>query len=195
MGFSWQVYWSSLPFPPSVDHVFFKNLHYDPFILGSPACRAWLIASLSYAIPFATTRQWSMKGTINKAEHPKIDTFKLWCWRRLLRVPWTARKSNQSILKEINPEYWLEGLVQKLRLQTLATWCEEPTYWKRPWCWERLRAGGEVGNRGRDGWMTSLTQWTWVWANSGREWKTGEPGVLQSMGWQRVRHDLVTEQQ
>ena len=77
---------------------------------------------------------------------------------------------------------------------TLVTWCEEMTHWKRPWCWERLKAGGEGRNRGRDGWMASLTQWTWVWANS-RWWRTGKPGVLQSMGSQRVRHNLATEQQ
>ena len=78
---------------------------------------------------------------------------------------------------------------------TLATWCDEPTHWKRPWCWERLRARGERGDRGWDGWMASLTQWTWVWANSRRQWRTGKPGVLQFMGSQKVRHDLVTEQQ
>ena len=77
----------------------------------------------------------------------------------------------------------------------LASWCEEPTHWKRPWCWERLREGGEGDNRGWDGWMALPTQWTWVWANSGRWWRTGRPGVLQLMGWQRVIHDWVTEQQ
>ena len=77
---------------------------------------------------------------------------------------------------------------------TLATWCKEPTHWKTPWCWERLKAGGEPGNRRWDGWMASLTQWTWVWANSGRQWRTGKPGLLQSMGSQRVGHNLVTEQ-
>ena len=73
--------------------------------------------------------------------------------------------------------------------KTLATWCEELTHWKRPWCWERLRAGGEGDNRRWNAWMASLAQWTWVWANSGREWMTGKPGVLQSMGSQRVGHD------
>ena len=96
-------------------------------------------------------------------------------------VPWTARKSNQSILKEISPEYSLEGLMLKLKLNTLATWCEELTHWKRPWCWERLKAGGEGDNRGWDGWMASPTQWTWAWVSSGSWWWTGKPGVLQSM--------------
>ena len=77
----------------------------------------------------------------------------------------------------------------------LATWCEVPTHWKRLWCWERLRAGGEAGNKGWDGWMASLTQWTWVWANSKRQWKTGKSGMLQSMGLQRVGHNWVTKWQ
>ena len=79
--------------------------------------------------------------TIKKTECQRIDAFELWCWRRLLRVPWTTRRSNQSILKEISPEYSLEWLMLKLKLQISATWCEEPTRWKRPWCWKRLRAG------------------------------------------------------
>ena len=91
-------------------------------------------------------------------------------------------RSNQSILKEINPEYSLKDWCWSSRSNTLATWCEEPTHWKRPWCWDRLKAGGKGGDRGWDGWMAPLTQWTWVWANSGRWWRTGKPGVLQSMG-------------
>ena len=106
------------------------------------------------------------------------------CWRRFLRVPWTARRSNQSILKEINSEYSLEGLMLKLKLSTLAIWCKELSHWKRPWCWERLRAWREGGNRGCSSWMASLTQWTWVWASSGRQWRTGKPHVLQSIGLQ-----------
>ena len=76
---------------------------------------------------------------------------------------------------------------------TLATWWEELTHWKRPWWWERLKAGREREDRGWDDWMASLIQWTWVWASSGIWWWTGKPGVLQSMGSQRVRHDWVTE--
>ena len=76
---------------------------------------------------------------------------------------------------------------------TLATWCEEMTHWKRTWCWKCLKAGGEGDDRGWDGWMASLTHWTWVWVNSGSWWWTGKPGVLQSMGLQRIRHDWVTE--
>ena len=121
--------------------------------------------------------------TIKKAECWRIDAFEPWCWRRLLRVPWTARRSNQSILKEISPEYSLEGLMLKWNTNTLATWCEELTHWERPWCWGRSKTG-EGDNRGWDGWMVSPTQWTWIWANSGRWWRTGKPDVLQSMGSQ-----------
>ena len=116
--------------------------------------------------------------TVKKAERRRIDAFVLWCWRRLLRVPWTARRSNQSILKEISPG---------------ATSCEELTHWKRLWCWEGLGAGGEGDDRGWDGWMASLTQWTWVWVNSGSWWWTERPGVLRFMGLQRVGHDWATE--
>ena len=76
---------------------------------------------------------------------------------------------------------------------TLATWCDELTHWRRPWCWERLKAGGEGDDRGWDGCMASPTRWTWVWVSSGTWWWTGRPGVLPSMGSQRVRHDWATE--
>ena len=76
---------------------------------------------------------------------------------------------------------------------TLATWCEELTHLKRPWCWERLKEGGDGDDRGWDGWMASLTQWTWVWVNSRSWWWTGRPGMLWFMGSQKVRHDWATE--
>ena len=121
--------------------------------------------------------------TIKKAEHQIIDDFELWCWRRLFTIPWTARRSNQSILKEISPEYihWKDWC-WSWNSNTLATWCEELTYLKRSWCWERLKAGGYGDKRGWDGWMASQTQWTWVWANSRSWWSTGRPGMLQSVG-------------
>ena len=130
--------------------------------------------------------------TIKKAEHWRIDAFELWCWRRLLRVPWTARRSNQSILKEISPEYSLEGLRLKLKFQYFG---EELTHLKRPWCWERLKVVGEGDDRGWNGLMASLTQWKWLWTSSRRWWRTGKPAMLQSKGSQRVRHDLATKQQ
>ena len=91
--------------------------------------------------------------TIEKAERRRIDAFELWCWRRLLRVLWTTGRSNQWILSEISPEYSLEGLMLSWNSNTLNTWWEELTHLKRPWCWERLRVGGEGDDRGWDGWM------------------------------------------
>ena len=131
--------------------------------------------------------------TLKKAEHQRIDAFELWCLRRLLRVPWTARRSNQSILKEIRSEYSLEGRYWNWNSNTLAPWWEERTHLKRLWCWERLKAGGEEDDRGWIGWVASPTQWTWVWVSFGSWWRTGRPGMLKSMGSQRVRHDWVTE--
>ena len=128
--------------------------------------------------------------SIKKAEHQRIDAFELWCWKRLLRIPWTARRSNQSILKEISPECSLEGLMLKLKLQYFGHLMRKTDSWKRPWCWERLKAGGEGDDRGWDGWMASPTRWTWVWASSGSWWWTGKPGMLQSVGSQTVGHKL-----
>ena len=133
--------------------------------------------------------------TIKKAEHWRIDAFELWCWRRLLRVPWTARRSNQSILREISPEYSLEVLMLKLKLQYFDHPLGRTDSFVKTLMLERLKAGGEGDDRGWDVWMASLTWWTWVWASSRSWWWTGEPGVLQSMGSQRVGHDWVTEQQ
>ena len=138
--------------------------------------------------------------TVKKAEHRRIDSFELGCWRRLFRVPWTARRSIQSILKEISPGISLEifGILWEewcwsWNSSTLATSCKELTDWKRLWCWEGLGAGGKGDDRGWDGWMASPTRWTWVWVNSGGWWWTGRPGVLQFMGSQRVGHNWVTE--
>ena len=94
---------------------------------------------------------WSIK----KAELQRIDAFELWCWRRLLRVPWTARRYSQSILKDISPGCSVEGLIWSWNSNTLAIWCKELIHVKRPWCWVRLRAGGEGDDREWDGWMAS----------------------------------------
>ena len=107
--------------------------------------------------------------------------------------PLDSRRSNQSIIKEISPEYSWGNWCWSWNSNTLATWCEELTHWKRPWCWERSKAGGERDDRGWDGWMASLIRWTWVWADSRSWWWTGRPGTLQSMGSQRVGHDWATE--
>ena len=145
------------------------------------------------AVVFPVVMYGCESWTVKKAEHRRIDAFELWCWRRLLRVPWTARRSSQSFLKEISPGCSLEDWCWSWSSNTLATSCEELTHLKRPWCWEGLRAGGEGDDRGWDGWMALSTLWTWVWVNSGSWWWTGRPGVLWFIGLQRVRHNWVTE--
>ena len=130
--------------------------------------------------------------TIKKAEHQRIDAFKLWCWRRLLRVPWTARRSNQSILKKINPDYSLEGLMLKLKLQYFGP------LMRRADSLEKTLMLGKIEGRRKRGrqrmrWLDGITRWTWVWASSGSWWWTGKPGVLQSLGSQSIRHDWVIE--
>ena len=123
-------------------------------------------------------------------EHRRIDAFKLWCWKRLLWVPWTARRSNQSILKEISPGISLEGMMLKLKLQYFGHLMQsvdsmKKTHAGRDWGQE------EKGTTGWDGWMASPTRWAWVC--SGSWWWIGRPGVLWFMGLQRVRHDWATE--
>ena len=130
--------------------------------------------------------------TIKKAEHWRIDVFELWCWRRLLRVPRTARKSNQSILKEISPGYSLERLMMKL--QYFAHLMQRSDSVEKTMMLGKMEGRGEGEVRGWHGWMASPTQGTWVWANCRRWWRTGKPGALQSTGLQRVRHDWATEQ-
>ena len=118
------------------------------------------------AMVFPVFRYGCESWTIKKAEHWRIDVFELWCWRRLLRVAWTARRSHQSILKEISPECSLEGLILKLKLQYFGHLMWRTDHLKRPGCWERLKVGREGEDRGWDGWMASPIQWTWVCINS-----------------------------
>ena len=124
-----------------------------------------LVKAIVFPVVMYGCESWPIK----KAERRRIDAFELWCWRRLLRIPWTARRSNQSIIKETSPGYSLEGLMLRLKLNTLATSCEELTHWKRLWCWEGLEAGGESDYRGWDDWMAPPIQWTWIWVNF-RSW-------------------------
>ena len=159
-----------------------KQRHYFP-------AKVHLVKAMVFPVVMYGCESW----TVKKAECRRIDVFELWCWRRLLRVPWTARRSNQSILKEISPGCSLEGMMLKLNSNALATSCEELTHWKRLWCWEGLWAGGEGDDRGWDGWMASPTQWTWVWVNSGSWWWTERPVMLRFTGSQRVGDNLVTE--
>ena len=131
--------------------------------------------------------------TIKKTEHQKIDAFELWCWRRLLRVPWTVRRSNQSTVKEISPEYSLEGLMLKLKLQYFGHLMQRTGSLEKTWMLGKIEGSRRRGQQ-RMRWLdASPTLWTWAWVNSGSWWWTGKPGMLQSMGSQRVRHYWVTE--
>ena len=145
---------------------------------------------------FRGQKEGTSKGfTLKKAEHWRIDAFELWCCRRLLRVPWTASRSNQSIQKEISPGCSLEGLMLKLKFQYFGhlLWRVHSLEKFTSWCWEGLGAGGEGDDRGWDGWMASPSWSTWVWVNSGSWLWTGSPVMLLFMGLQGVRHDWATE--
>ena len=123
-------------------------------------------------------------GTLKKGECWRIDAFELWCWRRLLRVlGLQGDPTSPSERKSVLNIHWKDWC-WSWSSNTLATWCKGLTLWKRLQCRERLKAGGEGDDRGWDGWMASLTQWTWVWASYGSWWWTGKPGVLQSIGAQ-----------
>ena len=161
-------------------------------IKGGKTIASLILSKRSLKVVMYGCESW----TIKKAEHKRIDAFELCCCRRLLRVPLTVRRSKQSILKEISPGCSLEGLMLKLILNTLATWCEELTHWKSPWCWVRWKVE-EGDDRGWDGWMASPTWRTWVWASSWglvmyREaWLAAVQGVTQSWtrlsGWTKLK--------
>ena len=130
--------------------------------------------------------------TIKKAEHQRIDAFELWCWGRLLRIPWTVKTSNHSIQK-IGPGCSLEGLTLKLKLQYFGHLMWRAESFEKTLMLGKIKAGGEGGYRGWDVWMASPTQWTWVWVNSRCWWWIGKPGVLQCTGSQKVRYNWATE--
>ena len=149
----------------------------------------YFLSSQSYG--FSSSHVWMWELDCEESWAPKN-----WCFwpvvlEKTFESPWTAKRSNQSILKEISV-HWKDWC-WSWNSNTWATWCEELTHLKRPWCWERLRAGGEGEDKGWDGWMASPTQWTWVWVDSGSWWWTGRPGVLWFIGSQRAGHDWVTE--
>ena len=130
-------------------------------------------------------------GTTRKAEHRRTDAFEPWCWRATRC--WTARRPiSPSQRRSVLNVHWKDWC-WSWNSNTLATWCKELTHLKRHWCWERLKAGREGDDRGWDGWMASLTQWTQVRVTSSSWWRTGRPGVLQSMGSQTVWHNWATE--
>ena len=142
-----------------------------------------LVKAMVFPIVMYRCESW----TIKKAEHQRMDAF------NLLEKTFVSRlnsKEFQLVHPKGNQSWAFTG---SWNANTLATWCKEPTHWKRLWCWERLKVGGKGGIREWVGWMASSSQWTWVWVNSGSWWWTGRPGMLQLMASQRVGHDWVTE--
>ena len=159
-----------------------KQRHY--FANKGPSSEGYGFPVVMYAC-----ESWPIK----KAECRKTDAFELWCWKRLLRVPWTARRSNQSILKAISPEYSLEGLMLKLKLQCFGHLIRRADSFEKTQMLRKIEGSRRKDDRGWDGWMASPTWWTRVWIDSGCWWWTRRPGVLQIGRSQRVRHDWVTE--
>ena len=153
------------------------------------SAKVHLVKAMVFPVAMYGCESWTMK----KAECWRIDAFELWCWRRLLRVPWPARRSNQSILKEISPGCSLEGLMLRLNLRYFGHLMKRVDSLEKTLMFKGLGAGGEGDDRGWDGWMASLNRWTWIWVNSGSWLWTGLPGVLWFMGSKRVGHDWATE--
>ena len=180
MGFSRQEYWIGLLCPPSGDLKKGSQWIYGsgPSSMCSHFTGSHLINLVTDFLCLFYLYKAQLNGCNRNAEHWKIDAFELWCWRRLLRVPWIVRRSNQSILKEISPGCSLEGMMLKVKLQYFGHLMRRVD----SWCWEGLGAGGEGDDRAWDGWMASPTQWTRVWVNPGSWWWTGRPGVLRFMG-------------
>ena len=155
------------------------------------ATKVHIVKAMVFPLVMYGCESWAIK----KAECPRIDAFKLWCWRGLSRVPWTTRRSNQSILKEISPEYSLEGLTLKLKLQYFSYLIDKSLFLigKDPDVgkdWKQEDRGQQ-----RMKWLYGITNSMdmRVWASSGRWWRTEGPGMLQSMGSQKVRHNWATE--
>ena len=143
-----------------------------------------LVKAMAFPVVMYGCENW----TIKKDERQRIDAFELWCWRRLLRVPWTASRSNQFILKEISLEYSLEGLMLMLKLQFFGHLMWSTDSFERTLMLGKIE-GGRTGWQRWHGWMASPTRWTWVWVNSESWWWTVRPGVLQSVGaqsWTRL---------
>jgi len=144
-----------------------------------------LVKAMVFSVVMYGCESWSIKNT----ECRRIDAFELWCWRRLLRVPWTSRRSNKSI----SPEYPLEGLMLKLKLQYFGHLMWRADSLEKIRMLGKIEGRGEGDDRGWDGWMVSLTGWIWIWTSCESWWWTGKPDMLQSMGSQRVGHDWTTE--
>ena len=147
-----------------------------------------LVKAMVFPVVMYGCESW----TIKNAECWRIDAFELWYWRRLLSPLDSKDQTSQPWRKSVLNIHWKDWC-WSWNPNNLATWCEKLTHLKRPWCWERLRAGGEGDDRGWDDWMALRTQWTCVWVNSRSWWGTGRPGMLWSMGSQRVGHDWAIE--
>ena len=156
-----------------------------------------LVKAIVFPVVMYVCESWA----INKAEHQIIDAFELWCWRGLLRVPWTARRSNQSILKEIGSEYWLEGMMLKLKLQYFGHVMWGGDSFEKTLMLGKIEGRRRRGrhHRGWDGWMASPIRWTWVWASSWSWWRTGslvcfspwgctESDTTEQMNWTELKY-------
>ena len=169
-----------------VSSITFRSLiHFEFIFVYDVRKRSNLIFYVVFQVVMYGCESWNVK----KAECRRIDAFELWCWRRLLRVPWTARRSNQSILKETSPGCSLEGLMLKLKLQYFRLMWRFDSL-EKPWCWEALGAGGEGDFRGWDSWMASPTRWTCVWVNSG-SWWCWQGGLACCDSWGREESDTT----
>ena len=167
MGSSFCAFWKKAPSVSSSDN------WYSTYYLLAVNVKAMVFPAVMYGC-----ESW----TVKKAEHRRTDAFELCCWRRLLQVPWTARRSNQSILKQTSPGCSLEGLMLKLKLQYFGHLMRRADPFEKTLMLGKIEGRRRRGWQGWDGWMTSPTQWTWVWVDSGSWWWTGRPGMLQSMG-------------
>ena len=154
----------------------------------SLSIKVHLVKAMVFSVVMYECESW----TIKKAEHQRIDAFELWCWRRLLRVPWTARRSNQSIPK--GDQSWMFIGRTDVEAETPVLWPPDEKSWliEKTWCWERLRAGGEGDNRGWDSWIASPTWWTWIWVDS-RNWWWTQAWCAAVHGVTKFRHTWVTE--
>ena len=147
-----------------------------------------IVKAMVFPVVMYRCEIWAIK----KAEHQRNNAFELWCWRRLLNIPWTARRSHKSILQKIYPEHSLERLIMKMKLQYFVHLMQRPDSLEKTLILGNIESGGEGDDMGWVGWVASPTQRTWVWASSERWWRTGKPGMLQSMGLPRVGHDWIT---